>query len=129
MASRVYEAVGRGVWPFTCRYILYSDRIEIQIPLRFYWFKVHYNDMEDVEVRNPPVVWDAYKQGILFTRKYFLRIYKNDLADLFKHVSITKKSGFWRQVRIAPKNPEKFSKMLAATRFLHLINTQADNLR
>ncbi|RLG54871.1 MAG: hypothetical protein DRN95_08440 [Candidatus Hydrothermarchaeota archaeon] len=112
MSEKVYEGNSRGIWPFSCRYIVYSDRIRIQSPLRFYWFEIPYDDIVKVELRNPPVVWDAYKQSILFTRKYFFRIYKNDLADLFKHISIEKRNGFWRQIRIAPKDPEKFYDVL-----------------
>ena len=112
MSGKVYEEFGRGVWPFSCSYVIYMDRIMIQTPLRVYWIDIRYDDVERVEVRNPPVFWDAYKQGILFTREYFFRIYKNDPADLFRHVSITKMSGFWRQVRIAPRNPEIFCNIL-----------------
>jgi len=112
MSKKIYEEVSRGIWPFSCRYLVYSDRIKIQSPLRFYWFDIPYDDIVKVELRNPPVVWDAYKQDILFTRKYFFRIYKNDLADLFRHISIEKKNGFWRQIRIAPRNPERFYRVL-----------------
>ena len=112
MSRKVYGEISRGIWPFSCKYVVYSDRIKIQSPLRVYWLDIPYDDIEKVEIRNPPVVWDAYKQGILFTRKYFFRIYKNDSADLFKHISIEKRSGFWRQVRIAPRNPERFCVIL-----------------
>jgi len=112
MSGKVYEETSRGVWPFSCKYVIYADRIKIQSPLRVYWFDIPYDDVEKVEIRSPPVVWDAYKQGILFTRKYFFRIYKNDLADLFRHVSIEKRRGFWRQIRIAPRNPEIFYSVL-----------------
>ncbi|MFQ6095179.1 MAG: hypothetical protein ACE5NN_03440 [Candidatus Bathyarchaeia archaeon] len=112
MSKKVHEEISRGVWPFSCKYEVYSDRIKIQSPLRFYWFDIPYDDIEKVELGNPPVIWDAYKRGILFTRKYFFRIYKNDSADLFRHVSIEKRSGFWRQIRIAPRNPERFLEVL-----------------
>ena len=112
MSRKIYEETSRSIWPFSCKYLVYSDKIRIQSPLRFYWFEIPYDDIVKVELRNPPVFWDAYKQGILFTRKYFFRIYKNDLADLFRHISIEKRNGFWRQIRIAPRNPETFYRVL-----------------
>lgn len=112
MPREIYEETSRGTFLNPRRYVICDDRIKIQSPLRVYWFNIPFDDIEKVEIRNPPVIWDAYKQGILFSRKYFFRIYKNDLADLFRHISIEKRSGFWRQIRIAPKNPDKFYNVL-----------------
>ena len=90
-----------------------DDRIGIQSILRFYWSEIPYDEIEEVEIGNPPVFWDMIKRGY-FSRKYAFgfRILKNDLADLFRHTTI-KKNGYWKQIRITPKDPEKFFRILS----------------
>jgi len=93
------------------RYSIYEDRIRIQSILIFYHFDIPYEDIEKVDICNPPVVWDIIKNRKRYlTRKYGFgfRIIKNDLADLSRHIAIEKRTGYWRQIRITPKNPEEF---------------------
>jgi len=91
------------------KYEIYTDRIRIQSILPFYHFDISYDNIEKTEIGSPPVIWDVIKKRY-YSRKYGfgLRILKNDLADLSKHITIEKKKGFWKQIRITPRNPEKF---------------------
>ncbi len=84
---------------------IHNDKIRIQSILPFYFFDVAYDEIAKIEIGNPPVIWNVIKKGY-FSRKYWfgIRILKNDLADLSKHITIEKKKGFWKQIRITPKN-------------------------
>jgi len=42
------------------------------------------------------------------------RILKNDSADLSRHITIEKRNGYWRQIRITPENPEQFYRTLTS---------------
>ncbi|MBI5064849.1 hypothetical protein HZA97_01310 [Candidatus Woesearchaeota archaeon] len=95
------------------KYELCSDRLRIQTLLPFYTLEIIYSDIKKVDFGYPTVFWDAYIKGQLSKKYgYGARILKNDLADLCKHLVIEKKTGFFKQVRITPKSPEKFKKLL-----------------
>lgn len=91
------------------KYEIYEDKIRIQSILPFYFFNISHDDISKIEIGNPPVIWDVIKKGYFSWKYWFgLRILKNDLADLSKHITIEKKKGFWKQVRITPKNTLDF---------------------
>ena len=95
------------------KYEIYGDRIRIQSILPFYCFDISYDNVEKIEVGSPPVIWDVIKRRYYYPKYGFgLRILKNDLADLSRHITIEKKRGFWKQIRITPRNPEKFYRTL-----------------
>lgn len=95
------------------KYEIYDDRIRIQSILPFYWFDIPYDNIEKIEIGSPPVIWDMIKKGY-FSSKYGFgfRTLKNDLADLSRHITIEKRNGYWKQLRITPRNPEKFYRTL-----------------
>lgn len=96
------------------KYEIWDDRIRIQTLLLFYWFDIPFSNIEKVEIGNPPVVWDIIKKGYIISPRHWfgMRILKNDLADLSLHITIEKKKGIWKQIRITPKDPEKFRNIL-----------------
>lgn len=99
------------------KYEIYTDRLRIQSTLPIYWYNIPYDNIEKVEISSPPVIWDIIKHRKRYFRYfqkygYGLRVIKNDLADLSRHIIIEKKNGFWKQIRITPKTPEKFQKTL-----------------
>ena len=98
---KIYEE--RNVKSMFLKYTIYTDRIRVQGFPGFYSFDIRFNDIERVEIRKGPVFRD-------FPRS--TRILKNDLADLFEHVAIVKKTGLWREVRITPKEPKRFLDIL-----------------
>ncbi len=76
-------------------------------------FDIPFSDIEKVEIGHPPVFWDIIKKKKVNPEYGFgIRILKNDLADLFKHVIIAKKKGYWKEVRITPESPEDFLNIL-----------------
>tara|TARA_B100000315_G_scaffold225279_1_gene231398 strand:- start:252 stop:569 length:318 start_codon:yes stop_codon:yes gene_type:complete len=91
------------------KYTIYTDRIKVQGFPGFYSFNIRFNDIERVEIKRGPVFKD-------FPRSK--RILKNDLADLFEHITIVKKTGFWREVRITPKAPKRFLNILRCNKNL-----------
>ncbi len=95
------------------KYEIYASRIRIQSIIPFYWFDIPYENIEKIEISYPPVFWDMIKRGY-FSQKYAFgfRILKNDLADLSRHITIEKGNGYWRQIRITPRDPEKFYRTL-----------------
>jgi len=85
------------------KYTIYDDRIRIQGFPGFYKFDVKFSDIELVEIRKGLVIRDISRSR---------RILKNDLADLFEHIAIVKRTGLWREIRITPKNPKRFLDIL-----------------
>ncbi len=84
-------------------YIIYNDRIRIQGFPGFYFFDIKFRDIDHVEVRRGPVFRDLSRTK---------RILKNDLADLFEHIAVVKRTGVWREIRITPKEPRRFLDIL-----------------
>lgn len=95
-----------------CKYTIRTDCIDIGT-LVGYVFKIPYRDIEKIELKGPLVIWDLYKRKKLFS-SYVFHVLKNDFADFFQHVCIKKQSGFWKEIRITPKEPEKFCSIVRA---------------
>jgi hypothetical protein len=95
------QPTAKSLWR---EYRLYDDRIELDsIP----WGKitVPLSDVRDVVVRPPMVVFDLFRGD--YGLGDLLRAPKLDLADLHEHVAL-EKTGFWKQFRFTPDDPEKF---------------------
>jgi hypothetical protein len=86
-------------------YRVYKDRIELQLLWSLYTMKIPYDDLE-IELRPPPVVADLFR-GYIPAKQSF-QVIKNDFADFFTHVTVNKKSGWWKQIRITPSRPKEF---------------------
>ncbi len=85
-------------------YRLYADRIELDsIP----WGKitVPLEDVRDVAVRPAGVIFDLFRGD--YGLGDLMRAPKLDMADLSEHV-VLEKTGFWKQFRFTPDDPEAF---------------------
>jgi len=93
---------GKNIWQ---EYRVFADRIELDTKM---WgtVTVPMDQVERVRVAQPLVVFDLFRGEI--DLEDLLRTAKMDLADLSEHVSIEKDTGFWRQFRITPDDPESF---------------------
>ncbi len=84
------------------QYRIYADRIELD---SFFGRKViPAGDILEVEVRPPLVVGDIFR-GKGFKNGLALKL---DLADLYPHVAILRRSGWFRHIRVTPDDPETF---------------------
>jgi hypothetical protein len=98
------------------KYEVHDDRIRIQSIFPIYFFDIPFRDLAKIEIGRPPVIWDVIKKGYFSPGYGFgVRILKNDLADLSTHITIEKKNGFWKQIRITPKDTEAFYRVLIDT--------------
>jgi hypothetical protein len=81
-------------------YCIYNDRIELRCRFPFITktLVIKQDDLISIDVFRPPV---------LTTTFWALKL---DLADLKEHVGIKRKSGFFKQLRFTPENPEEFVK-------------------
>jgi len=62
------------------------------------------SDIVDVEVRPPIVIADLLRgKGFLYSLAL-----KLDLADLFRHVAIHRRTGWMKHIRITPDDPDRF---------------------
>ncbi|MBL8857616.1 MAG: hypothetical protein JNL28_03805 [Planctomycetes bacterium] len=85
-------------------YRLFADRIELDsIP----WgtVRVPLSDVKAVSVRPPMVIFDLFRGD--YGLGELLRAPKLDLADMHEHVAL-EKTGFWKQFRFTPDDPEAF---------------------
>ena len=83
-------------------YSIYADRIELKcrFPFMTKTFIIQKDDIISIDTFKPPVLRTS------------LRALKLDLADLNEHVGITRKNGFFRQLRFTPENPQEFVVMV-----------------
>lgn len=95
----------RGTWrSFGKVYTVYADRIELAIVFRKKNIIVPVNDIISCELRKPLVVADAFR----LKNPAELVALKLDLADLFDHVIIIRKSGFFKRLHFTPDDPQRF---------------------
>jgi hypothetical protein len=95
------KPVAKSLWR---EYRLYDDRIELEsIP----WgtIRVPLADVKDVAVRPPLVIFDLFRGD--YGLAELMRAPKLDMADLAEHV-VLEKTGFWKQFRFTPDDPEAF---------------------
>jgi hypothetical protein len=79
-------------------YSVYADRIELRCRFPFVTrtLVIKKDDLISVDVFTPPVIRTSF------------RALKLDLADVNEHVGITRRNGFFRQLRFTPENPREF---------------------
>ena len=89
----------RNLWQ---GYRIYADRIE----LRSFCGRrtIRAGDIVDVEVRPPMVIGDIFR-GKGFKESLALKL---DLADLYPHVAIHRRYGWFKHLRITPDDPDTF---------------------
>ena len=91
-------------------YRLYADRLELEtIPWGL--VTVPLADVKAVEVRPPVVVFDVFRGD--YGLREMMKTVKLDLADLSEHIAI-EKTGFWKQFRITPDDPQAFKQAVDA---------------
>ena len=84
-------------------YRIYAGRIELK---SFFGRKIiSAGDIVDIQVRPPVVIGDFFRGRSL---KESLIALKLDLADLYPHVAIHRRSGWFKYIRITPDDPEAF---------------------
>ena len=79
-------------------YSIFADRIELKCRFPFVskTFVIQRSDLVSIGTFKPPVIRTS------------LKALKLDLADLNEHVGITRRSGFFRQIRFTPDHPREF---------------------
>lgn len=79
-------------------YSIYNDRIVLKCRLPFLprTFVIAGEDIVTIEVRR------SFRIGLAFT------VLKLDLADLFEHVALRRRNGFFKEFRFTPENPKEF---------------------
>ena len=86
-------------------YRIYADRIELR---SFCGQKIiRASDILAVEVRPRMVIGDIFR-GRCFKESLALKL---DLADLYRHVAIHRRSGWFKHIRITPDDPDTFVKI------------------
>jgi hypothetical protein len=89
----------KNIWQ---EYRIYTDRIELKT---FMGRKIIFaGDILDVEVRPCLVIGDIFR-GRGFKEILTLKL---DLADLYPHVAIHRRSGWFKHLRITPDDPDTF---------------------
>ncbi len=83
------KRTGKSLWQ---EYRIFSDRLELQCWCLFHTLVVPANEMVNVEVRSPGIIW-----GI-----------KLDNCNFCRHVLLRKKSGLFKNIGFSPDDPEKF---------------------
>ena len=84
------------------QYRIYSDRIELRSCAGCKLIRAE--DIADVEVRPPVAIGDVFRwKG--FAQSFALKL---DLADLYRHVAIQRRSGWIRHIRFTPDDPDTF---------------------
>lgn len=103
----VSQPTAKSIWQ---EYRLYADRLEIDsVPWGL--VKVPLSDIRQVTLRPPMMVLDVFRGD--YGLRELLRTVKLDMSDLAEHVAI-EKTGFWKQIRITPHNPEEFKQAVDA---------------
>ena len=106
----VSKTSAKNLWQ---EYRVYADRIELDTKV-FGTVTVPLDQVERASVRPPLVVLDLFR-GDMSLGDLMLTP-KLDAADLSEHVSIEKKTGFWRQFRVTPDDPQAFVAAVEAAR-------------
>ena len=89
-------------------YRIYPDRIELQCWMAFHTLKIPLRKIAEIHIRS------AFSIKDLFAGKRwhsFLGL-KIDLADLCRHIAITKESRIMRLIAFTPDNPDEFADIM-----------------
>ncbi len=76
-------------------YRVYSDRIELRAWVVLHTFVIPFQDLRAITVRR------AGSTGLALALKL-------DLADLYPHIAIERKTGLFKDIRFTPDDPEMF---------------------
>ena len=89
----------RNLWQ---QYRIYSDRIELRSCVGYKLIRAE--DIIEIQVRPPIVIGD------LFRRKGWAQSFalKLDMADLYRHVALHRRSGWIKHLRFTPDDPDMF---------------------
>jgi hypothetical protein len=87
------------------KYCVYPDRVELDFRFSLTRLIIPASDIISVEIRPPLVIADAFRSDYQGRTLFALKI---DLADIYHHVALEKRSGLWRQYRFIPDNLEAF---------------------
>ena len=93
---------GRSFKNLWQEYRIYTDRIELKSC--FGRKIIRAGDILDIEVRPCMVIGDIFR-GRGFKEVLALKL---DLADLYRHVAIHRRSGWFKYIRITPDDPANF---------------------
>jgi len=95
------------------KYEIHNDRLKLDSIMPLQTLEIHFDTIERIELGQAPVILDMLKKGYMTPEYGFgLRVLKNDLADLFEHVVIEAKVGYWKQYRITPNDAQLFHDLL-----------------
>ncbi len=90
------------------QYRIYPDRIELHCWTMFHTLKIPFREIKDIEIRSFFSSGDT--SGGRRWRSFFGL--KLDMADLCRHIAITKKSGIMRCIVFSPDNPDEFAEIM-----------------
>ena len=96
----VSEKSAKNLWQ---DYRVFPDRIELRCWIVLRTFVIRAEDIADVKVRPPFSLVDLIRGKI----KFHMGL-KLDLADLYEHVEIHRRTGLFEYLRITPDNPANF---------------------
>ena len=91
----VSRRTAAGLWQ---EYRIFPDRLELQSWAFLHTIVIPAREILEIEVR--PSVFGGRK-GITWGVKL-------DMADLRRHVLLTKQTGFWKRIAFTPDNPDEF---------------------
>ena len=100
----VSEGGFKSLWQ---KYLVYNDRLVLKTLLRT--IAIPFNEVEKTEI-HPPNIKLIFK-GVWFSKQFTPAI-KLDLADLYEHLALYKKSGVIRIVLFTPENARIFKEYL-----------------
>jgi|SRR6516162_5113134 hypothetical protein len=95
----ISRRLARNLWQ---TYSVYQDRIELRFWFALRTLVIPFEEISELEVRRPLVVPSRHDPP-------WYRILKLDWADLFPHVSLCKRFGYFQQYRFTPDNPAAFA--------------------
>ncbi len=82
-------------------YRIYPDRLELQSWLLLHTIVIPAGEILEIEVR--PSAFTG--------RKGFTWGIKLDFTDLYRHVLVRKKTGFFKRIAFTPDNPDEFARI------------------
>jgi hypothetical protein len=89
-------------------YRVYLDRIELQCWIALHTLKIPVREITEIQVRSPFSFLDLFRGKASLS----FRGVKNDLCDSYRHVVITRKSGFFKRIAFTPDNPDEFADII-----------------
>lgn len=95
----------RNLWQ---SYKIYDDRIELRFWLIFRTLRVRREEISNIEVRPPLVIFDKLRKR--YRLRDLFRTVKLDFADFSNHVVIELNRKIIKQYRFTPDNPDEFVK-------------------